>query len=183
MLPATVVSLRNSISFSIWSPELESGLPSTNTYSCTIRSGTPDIDLAKVDIELHNHRVHDTSNSWYLEENDYINLHNIPGRMAFKLSSCKDMHVCREGEGRSWPVSKMPNLQKKNIDGDFNINFSLHAITSHFEVYGTNDGCQWKGNFGYSEEHSNRWAKLKLECENNGRNQFLRQEEMVSHLL
>ena len=101
MLPATVVSLRNWISFSIWSPELESGLPSTNTYSCTIRSGTPDIDLAEVDIELHNHRVHDTSNSWYLEENDYMELHNIPRKMAFELSSCKDMHVCREGGGRS----------------------------------------------------------------------------------
>ena len=74
-------------------------------------------------------------------------------------------------------------LCKKNIDSDLNINFSLHAITSHFEVYCTNDGCQWKGNFGCSEEHSNRCAKLKLQCENNGCHQFLRRGEMVSHLL
>lgn len=51
-------------------------------------------------------------------------------------------------------------LCKKNIDSDLNINFSLHAITSHFEVYCTNDGCQWKGNFGYSEEQSNM-SKVK----------------------
>ena len=90
----------------------------------------------------------------------------LPGGGGEKLTSIEDAHFA-----------------KKNIDSNFNINFSLHAITSHFEVYGTNDGCQWKGNLGYSEEHSNRWAKLKLQCENNGWHQFLRQEEMVSHLL
>ncbi|XP_044168094.1 TNF receptor-associated factor 5-like [Acropora millepora] len=74
-------------------------------------------------------------------------------------------------------------LCKKNIDSDLNINFSLHAITSHFEVYCTNDGCQWKGNFGCSEEHSNRCGKFKIQCENNGCHQFLRREEMESHLL
>lgn len=93
-------------------------------------------------------------------------------------------HACLPGGGRGKLTSiKDANFAKKNIDSDFNINFTLHAITCHFEVYCTNDGCQWKGNFGCSEEHSNRCAKLKLQCENNGCHQFLRREEMVSHLL
>ena len=39
-----------------------------------------------------------TSKSWYLEENDYIELHNIPSRMTFELSSYKGMHACRGGK-------------------------------------------------------------------------------------
>ena len=42
------------IGFCIWSTELDSGLPHTNTYSCTIRKRTPDIELDEVDLELHN---------------------------------------------------------------------------------------------------------------------------------
>ena len=45
------------ISFCIWSTELDSGLPSTNTYSCTRPNRAPDIELEGVDIELHNHRA------------------------------------------------------------------------------------------------------------------------------
>ena len=39
-----------------------------------------------------------TSKSWYLEENNYIELHNIPSRMTFELSSYKGMHACRGGK-------------------------------------------------------------------------------------
>ena len=45
------------ISFCIWSTELDSGLPSTNTYSCTRPNRAPGIELEEVDIELHNHRA------------------------------------------------------------------------------------------------------------------------------
>ena len=66
-------------------------------------------------------------------------------------------HACLQGGGGDKLTSiEDTHFAKKNIDSDFNINFSLHAKTSHFEVYCTNDGCQWKGNFGCSEEHSNR---------------------------
>ena len=39
------------------STELDSGLPSTNTYSCTRPNRAPGIELEEVDIELHNHRA------------------------------------------------------------------------------------------------------------------------------
>ena len=47
-----------------------------------------------------------TSTSWYLEENDYIELYNIPSRMAFDLSSSKGMHVCRGGEADQYRARK-----------------------------------------------------------------------------
>ena len=168
------------ISFCIWSTELDSGLPSTNTYSCTRPNRAPDIELEGVDIELHNHRarhqlhgtskrmttsssityragwhstsvrpdqflylvnrarlgfteheylfVHETQprsryrarggrhrapqpssstlKSWYLEETNYIELHNIPSRMTFELSSYKGMHACRGGETDQYRARK-----------------------------------------------------------------------------
>ena len=40
-----------------------------------------------------------TSNSKYLKENDYVELHNIASMMVVKLSSCKGMDVCGGGGG------------------------------------------------------------------------------------
>ena len=102
-----------------------------------------------------------------------------PVRLSCGHSGCQD---CLAKLSAMVTHPRCP-LCKKNIDSDLNINFSLHAITSHFEVYCSNDGCQWKGNFGCSEEHSNRCGKLKPQCENNGCHQLLRREEMESHLL
>ena len=65
-----------------------------------------------------------TSNSRYLEENDYIELHNIASTMVVELSSCKGMHVCRGGE-KLTSIELEKEIQRKKAKKEKNRTLQL----------------------------------------------------------